>query len=134
MVENRLVGIKSREVYEAPAASILVTAHKDLEALTLDRETAHFKEILSLKYAELVYYGLWYTPLKAALDKFIDETQKTVTGTVKVKLEPGRCVTVGRESKFSLYKEALATYTEKDKFNQKLAKGFIEIWGMPYRR
>ncbi|MBI4336162.1 MAG: argininosuccinate synthase [Candidatus Omnitrophica bacterium] len=134
MVENRLVGIKSREVYEAPAATILVMAHKDLEALTLDRETAHFKDLISQKYSELVYYGLWFTPLKAALDKFIDHTQKTVTGTVRIKLEPGRCATVGRKSKFSLYKEALATYTEKDKFDQKLARGFIEIWGMPYKR
>jgi len=134
MVENRLVGIKSREVYEAPAAAILVPAHKDLESLTLDRELIHFKEVISLKYAELVYYGLWYTPLKNALDKFIDDTQKKVTGTVRIKLESGRCGTVGRKSKFSLYKEALATYTEKDRFDQKLAKGFIEIWGMPYKR
>jgi argininosuccinate synthase len=134
MVENRLVGIKSREVYEAPAATILVTAHRDLEALTLDRETAHYKDRVSLKYAELVYYGLWYTPLKKALDAFIDQTQKVVTGTIKMKLEPGRCVTAGRKSKNSLYKEALATYTAKDKFDQKLAKGFIEIWALPYKR
>ncbi|MDD5450144.1 MAG: argininosuccinate synthase [Candidatus Omnitrophica bacterium] len=134
MVENRLVGIKSREVYEAPAAAILLSAHKDLEALVLDRETAHFKEIVSLKYSELVYYGLWYSPLKKALDKFIKETQKNVIGTVRMKLEQGRCAATGRKSKFSLYQEALATYTEKDKFDQKLAKGFIEIWGMPYRR
>ncbi|MCM8782150.1 MAG: argininosuccinate synthase [Candidatus Omnitrophica bacterium] len=134
MVENRLVGIKSREVYEAPAATILVAAHKDLEALTLDRETAHFKDVISLKYGEMIYYGLWYTPLKKALDKFVDETQRTVTGIIRMKLESGRCVTVGRKSTFSLYKEALATYTEKDKFDQRLAKGFIEIWGMPYKK
>jgi len=134
MVENRLVGIKSREVYEAPAATILVSAHRDLEAMTLDRELTHFKDGVSLKYAELIYYGLWYTPLKKALDKFIDETQRAVTGAVRVRLEPGRCFTVGRKSRFSLYKEALATYTAKDKFDQKLAKGFIEIWGMPYKR
>jgi len=134
MVENRLVGIKSREVYEAPAATILIEAHKALEALTLDRETAHFKETIALKYAELIYYGLWYTPLKTALDRFIDETQKSVTGTVRIKVQPSSCAVVGRESKFSLYKESLATYTDKDKFNQKLAKGFIEIWGMPYKR
>jgi argininosuccinate synthase len=134
MVENRLVGIKSREVYEAPAATILVTAHKDLEALTLDRETAHYKDQVSLKYAELVYYGLWYTPLKKALDKFIDETQKTATGTIKIKLEHGKCSTVGRKSKHSLYREDLATYTAKDKFDHKLAKGFIEIWALPYKR
>lgn len=134
MVENRLVGIKSREVYEAPAATMLITAHKDLEALVLDRETAHFKEAISLKYADLIYYGLWFTPLKKALDKFVDETQKNVTGTIKMRLEPGNCVTVGRKSKYSLYKEDLATYTEKDKFDQKLAKGFIEIWGLPYKK
>ncbi len=134
MVENRLVGIKSREVYEAPAATILVTAHKDLEALTLDREMAHFKDSVSLKYAELVYYGLWYTPLKKALDVFIDATQKPVTGTIRMKLEPGRCSTVGRKSKNSLYKEDLATYTAKGKFDQKLAKGFIEIWALPYKK
>lgn len=134
MIENRLVGIKSREVYEAPAASMLVTAHKDLEALTLDRETLHFKDTISLKYAELVYYGLWYTPLKEALDKFVDSTQKNVTGTIKLKLEPGRCTTVGRKSGYSLYKKSLATYTKEDKFDQKLAKGFIEIWAMPYKR
>jgi len=132
MVENRLVGIKSREIYEAPAAKILVTAHKDLESLVLDRSLMHFKEGISLKYAELVYNGLWFTPLKKALDKFINESQKKVTGTVKVKLSAGNCITAGRKSKFSLYNEEMATYSEKDKFDQKLAKGFIEIWGMPY--
>jgi len=134
LVENRLVGIKSREVYEAPAATVLVTAHKDLEALTLDREAAHFKDFIALKYAELIYYGLWYTPLKRALDRFIDETQQTVTGTIRMKLTPGSCITVGRKSRYSLYKEALATYTAKDKFDQKLAKGFIEIWALPYKK
>jgi argininosuccinate synthase len=134
MVENRLIGIKSRELYEAPAATILVMAHKDLEALTLDRELTHFKDSISLKYAELIYYGLWYTPLKKALDKFIEETQKTVTGTIRMKLEPGRCSTVGRKSRFSLYKEDMATYTARDRFDQKLAKGFIELWGMPYKK
>ena len=134
MVENRLVGIKSREIYEAPAAKILITAHKDLESLVLDRELAHFKETVSLKYAELIYYGLWFTPLKKALDKFVDETQAKVTGIVKMNLFSGNCITCGRKSKFSLYKEELATYGAKDKFDQKLAKGFIELWGMPYRK
>lgn len=134
MVENRLVGIKSREVYEAPAAAILTTAHRDMEALTLDREMVHYKDTVSLKYAEMVYYGLWFTPLKKALDKFIDETQKHVTGTIRMRLEPSNCATVGRKSPYSLYKEALATYTEKDRFDPTLAKGFIEIWGMPYKR
>ncbi|MFH1753816.1 MAG: argininosuccinate synthase [Candidatus Omnitrophota bacterium] len=134
MVENRLVGIKSREIYEAPAAEILVKAHQALESLTLDRELSHFKEAVSQKYSELIYYGLWYTPLKKALDKFIDQTQKNVTGTIRLKLEPGLATVVGRKSPFSLYKEELATYSERDKFDQKLAKGFIEIWGLPYRK
>jgi argininosuccinate synthase len=134
LVENRLVGIKSREIYEAPAAAILHTAHKELESLVLDRELAHFKEIVSLKYSELVYYGLWYTPLKEALDSFINATQNHVTGSIKLKLFKGNCVAVGRKSAHSLYKKELSTYGKEDKFNQKLAEGFIKIWGMPYRR
>ncbi|MEK6715693.1 MAG: argininosuccinate synthase [Candidatus Omnitrophota bacterium] len=134
MVENRLVGIKSREIYEAPAATCLYLAHRELEALCLDRELLHFKEVLSLKYAELVYYGLWYSPLKKAIDAFIKETQKNISGTVRLKLYKGSCVAAGRKSPYSLYKEELATYTEKDKFDQKLAEGFIRLWGMPYRR
>ena len=133
MIENRLVGIKSREIYEAPAAWTLNTAHKALESLVLDRETLHYKEAVSLKYAELVYYGLWYTPLKEALDKFIDETQKYASGTVRLKLHKGNCVVVGRKSPNSLYKKELATYEEGDVFDQSLAKGFIELWGLPYR-
>jgi len=133
MVENRLVGIKSREIYEAPAAWTLNTAHKALESLVLDRETLHYKEAVSLKYAELVYYGLWYTPLKTALDKFIDETQVYVNGTVRLKLHKGNCSVVGRKSPNSLYKKELATYEEGDVFDQSLAKGFIELWGLPYR-
>jgi len=133
MVENRLVGIKSREIYEAPAGWTLHTAHKALESLVLDRELLHFKDIIALKYAELVYYGLWYTPLREALDKFIDDTQKNVNGTVKIKLHKGNCVVVGRKSPNSLYKKELATYEEGDKFDQSLAKGFIEIWGLPYK-
>jgi len=133
MVENRLVGIKSREIYEAPAGWTLLGAHKALEALVIDRETLHFKETLAHKYAELTYYGLWYTPLKAALDKFTDETQKKVNGTVRVKLYKGTCSVVGRKSPDSMYKKELATYEEGDKFDQSLAKGFIELWGLPYR-
>ena len=133
MVENRLVGIKSREIYEAPAGWTLHTAHKALESLVLDRELLHFKDIIALKYAELVYYGLWYTPLREALDKFIDDTQKCANGTVKIKLHKGNCVVVGRKSPNSLYKRELATYEEGDKFDQSLAKGFIEIWGLPYK-
>jgi argininosuccinate synthase len=134
MVENRLVGIKSREIYEAPAATILFTAHKELESLVLDRECSHFKEIIALKYAELVYYGLWYTPLKAALDGFVESTQKYVSGSVKLKLSRGNCVAVCRKSPYSLYKKELSTYGKEDKFDQKLAEGFIRIWGMPYQR
>ena len=134
MVENRLVGIKSREIYEAPAATILHTAHKELEALVLDRELAHFKEMISLKYAELVYYGLWFSPLKDALDGFVEKTQKLVSGTIKLKLSKGNCVAVARKSSHSLYKKELSTYGKEDKFDQRLAEGFIKIWGMPYQR
>lgn len=133
MVENRLVGIKSREIYEAPAGWTLLTAHKALEALVLDRELAHYKDLVAHKYAELTYYGLWYTPLKEALDAFIDKTQEKVTGTVRMKLHKGNCVAVGRKSPYSLYKKELATYEEGDKFDQSLAKGFIQIWGLPYK-
>ena len=133
MIENRLVGIKSREVYEAPAASILHIAHKELESLVLDRELTHFKEIVSLKYSELVYNGVWFSPLREALDKFVSTTQKKVTGTIKLKLFKGSCVAVSRSSKYSLYKKELSTYGKEDKFDQKLAEGFIKIWGMPYK-
>jgi len=134
LVENRLVGIKSREIYEAPAGTILYTAHKELESLVLDRELAHFKEIIALKYSELIYYGLWYSPLKIALDAFVNSTQKYVTGSVRLKLSKGACVAVGRKSVHSLYKKELSTYGKEDKFDQKLARGFIKIWGMPYQR
>ena len=134
LVENRLVGIKSREIYEAPAATILHIAHKELEGLVLDRELAHFKEIIALKYSELVYYGLWYTPLKEAMDSFVESTQKHATGSIKLKLFKGNCVAVARKSTHSLYKKELSTYGKEDKFDQKLAEGFIRIWGMPYRR
>ncbi|MCX5713429.1 MAG: argininosuccinate synthase [Candidatus Omnitrophica bacterium] len=134
LVENRLVGIKSREIYEAPAATILHTAHRELECLVLDRELAHFKEIISLKYSELVYNGLWFSPLKEALDGFVNSTQECVTGMIKLKLFKGNCVAVSRSSPYSLYKKELSTYGKEDKFDQKLAEGFIKIWGMPYRR
>ncbi len=134
LIENRLVGIKSREIYEAPAAVILLEAHKALEQLTLDKETLHFKEIVSLKYSRLIYDGLWYTPLKEALDKFIDKTQTNVTGTVRMKLLKGHAIAVGRKSPNSLYKKELATYGKGDKFDQSLAKGFIGLWGLPYRK
>ena len=134
LVENRLVGIKSREIYEAPAATILYAAHKELESLVLDRELAHFKEVVALKYSELIYYGLWYSALKKALDGFVNSTQEHVSGSIKLKLFKGNCVAVGRKSPHSLYKKELSTYGKEDKFNQKLAEGFIRIWGMPYQR
>jgi argininosuccinate synthase len=133
-IENRLVGIKSREVYEAPAATILYAAHKELEALVLDRELAHYKELISLKYSELVYYGLWYSDLRLAMDKFVDNTQKNVSGAVRLKLYKGSCVAVGRKSPHSLYKYRLATYSKDDKFNQRLAEGFIKLFGMPFQK
>ncbi len=134
LIENRLVGIKSREIYEAPAATILHIAHKELESLVLDRELAHFKEIAGLKYAELIYYGLWYSSLKEALDGFVNVTQRYVSGSIKLKLFKGNCVPVARKSSHSLYKKELSTYGKEDKFNQKLAEGFIKIWGMPYKK
>jgi argininosuccinate synthase len=131
MVENRLVGIKSRELYEAPAATILLEAHRDLEALTLDRETTHFKAHLELRYSELVYYGLWFTPLREAIDAFMADTQKRVSGTVTVKLFKGRAQAVARESERSLYDFALATYDEGDIFDPSDSPGFIHLWGLP---
>jgi len=133
LVENRLVGIKSREIYEAPGAWILYNAHKDLEGLVLDRELLHFKEGISLKYAEIIYYGLWFTPLKKALDAFVKETQRHVTGTVKVKLLKGAVSAIGRRSPYSLYKKEMATYEVGDKFDRSVAEGFIKVWGMPYK-
>ncbi len=132
MVENRLVGIKSREIYENPAGTILITAHKELEAMVLDRETLHYKEVISPRYAELTYYGLWETPLKQQLDAYINKTQERVSGVVRLKLYKGSCHVVGRKSPYSRYKEELATYGAKDIFDPKLSEGFIRIWGMPY--
>ncbi len=130
MVENRLVGIKSRETYECPAALVLLSAHRDLEGLCLEREVMHYKRMLELKYADLVYYGLWYSPLRNALDAFMDSTQQTVTGTVRMKLHKGNCIPVGRKSPYSLYRLDLATYDTGDRFDQAASKGFIQIWGM----
>ncbi|MBC7328329.1 argininosuccinate synthase [bacterium] len=134
MVENRLVGIKSREVYEAPAATILITAHKDLESLTLSRELLHFKQnYIDTKYAELIYYGLWFSHLRDCLDGFIKEAEKFVTGKVRLKLFKGSCSPVGRSSPYSLYDISLATYGEGDIFDQRLAEGFVQLWGLPYK-
>ena len=133
LVENRLVGIKSREIYEAPAASILHFAHTELERLTLDKPTFHTKTILAEEYANLIYNGLWFTPLRSALDAFVDETQKRVSGTVKVKLYKGTIVVAGRQSQFSLYNPSLATYTTADQFDHKASEGFIKIFGLPVK-
>ncbi len=132
-MENRLVGIKSREVYEAPAATILHVSHREIESLVLDRETAHFKELVSQKFGEVVYYGMWYSPLREALDAFIRKTQEKVTGTVRIKLYRGVCEAVGRKSPNSLYDLSLATYEEGDKFDRTMAEGFIKLWGLPFR-
>jgi len=131
MVENRLVGIKSRGVYECPAGTILCFAHRELEYLTLDRETFHYKEIVEQKYSELVYYGLWFSPLKNALDKFIDETQKFVTGSIKLKLYKGTISVSGRKSPYSLYWQKLATFSKEDIYNQKHGEGFTKLFGLP---
>ena len=131
MVENRLVGIKSREVYEAPGATILYAAHRELEHLCLDRETFRFKEYLAVKYAELVYYGLWFSPLREAMDAFINKTQERLTGTVRVKLYKGQCIPVGRQSPYSLYDYELATYDAADAFEHRAGEGFCKIWGLP---
>ncbi len=131
MMENRLVGIKSRELYETPAATIILAAHRDLEGMTLDRETAHFKPHLEQRYAELVYYGLWYTPLRRAMDAFVDETQKTVSGTVTAELYKGSCTVVARESEYSLYDLSLATYEASGRFDQSASEGFIKVFGLP---
>jgi len=130
-VENRLVGIKSREIYEAPAASVLLKAHQELESLTLTRETSRFKPIAEQKFAQTVYDGLWYSPLTDALKAFIEETQQYVSGTVKMKLYKGRAQTIGRESAQSLYDFNLATYNADDAFDHEAANGFIKLWGLP---
>ena len=132
MIENRLVGIKSREIYENPAGTILHMALNDLESLVLDRETMRLKAVLSLKYAELVYNGLWETPLKQQLDAYFDKVHERSSGTVRVKLYKGLCTVVGRKSPKSRYKQKLATYGKGDQFDQKLAEGFVKLWGMPF--
>jgi argininosuccinate synthase len=131
MIENRLVGIKSREIYECPGAIILLTAYNALEGLVLPGDLAHFKQLISQKYAELTYNGLWFSALKEALDGFIGIIKEKVTGTVKIKLLKGQSVVVGRKSPNSLYDFNLATYDKGDTFNQDYAKGFIQLWGLP---
>ena len=133
LVENRFVGIKSRGCYETPGGTLLLSAHRELEALCLDRDLMHFKQQIALKYAELVYYGLWFTPLREALDAFVNETQKEITGTVTLKLYKGNIDVVRRESDFSLYRTDLSSFTMGDSYDQKDAAGFIRILGLPAR-
>ncbi|MFE1745306.1 argininosuccinate synthase [Coleofasciculus sp. H7-2] len=133
MIENRLVGIKSREIYEAPALMVLIHAHRDLESLTLTADVTHYKRGIEETYTQLVYNGLWYSPLKAALDAFIQQTQERVSGTVRIKLFKGNAMTVGRQSDKSLYSPTLATYGAEDQFDHKAAEGFIYVWGLPTR-
>lgn len=130
-IENRLIGIKSREVYEAPGAVTLMTAHKELEDLTFVKDIAHFKPIIEQKITEMIYNGLWFNPLTESLIAFLKSTQKYVNGTVRVKLFKGHAIVEGRKSPNSLYDENLATYTSADTFNQEASVGFIKLWGLP---
>ena len=131
MVENRLVGMKSRGVYETPGGTILYKAHKDLEEICLDKETAHYKESIALKFADIVYNGQWFTPLREALSAFVSQTQETVTGEVKLKLYKGNIVNAGMTSPYSLYSEEYATFGEDGVYNQKDSEGFINLFGLP---
>lgn len=133
LVENRFVGMKSRGCYETPGGTLLLTAHRELEALCLEREVAHFKQQISLKYAEIVYYGLWFTPLREALDAFVNQTQQEVTGSVTLKLYKGNISIGSRESEFSLYRTDLSSFTMGSSYDQKDAEGFIRILGLPAR-
>jgi len=130
LVENRLVGMKSHGVYETPGGTILLYAHRELESLVLDRETCHFKEMVAVKYTELVYNGLWFTPLREAIDAFVLATQGPVTGLVRLKLYKGNIISAGRKSPFSLYREDFATFGEEDVYDQSHAEGFIRLFGL----
>ena len=134
LVENRLVGMKSRGVYETPGGTILYTAHRHLESLCLDRATSHYKSLVAIRYGELVYDGMWYSQLREALDAFVRDTQKTVTGTVRLKLYKGRCAAVGVKSDYSLYDEKIASFGEDEEaYNQKDSEGFINLFGLPLK-
>jgi argininosuccinate synthase len=133
MIENRRVGIKSREIYEVPGALATILAHRDLEDLTLDRDVLHEKARLEVRYAELVYDGLWFSPLKAALDAFVAQTQASVTGEVRLEFSPGRCQVIGRRAARSLYRPDLATYDADDVFDHDAGRGFVALWGLPAR-
>jgi argininosuccinate synthase len=134
MLEDRLVGIKSREIYEAPAALTIIAAHRELETLTLTRDVLRFKTTVEQRYAELAYEGLWFTPLKSSLDAFVAETQKTVTGTVRLRLYKGNSTIAGRTAPNALYSEELATYDPKSTFDEAAAAGFIALWGLSARQ
>jgi argininosuccinate synthase len=131
LVENRLMGMKSRGVYETPGGTLLMAAHRELESITLDKETLHYKDMLAGKYAELVYNGQWFTPLRCAMDAFIDSVQTRVTGHVRLKLYKGNIVIAGRKSPYSLYREDFATFAEDTVYNQREAEGFINLFGLP---
>ncbi len=133
MVENRLVGMKSRGIYETPGGTVLTKAHQELELLTLDRITLHYKEVIAQRYAELVYDGVWFHPLREAIDAFVDVTQRTVTGKVRMKLYKGNCTPAGISSPYSLYSEEFATFGEDSVYNQKDAEGFINLFGLPLK-
>jgi argininosuccinate synthase len=133
MVEGRLVGMKSHGVYETPGGTILMAAHQEIESIVLDRDTLHFKDVVALKYAELVYYGQWFSPLREALDAFIDSTQGPVTGLARLKLFKGHIIPVGRQSPFSLYREDFATFGQENVYDQIDAKGFIRLFGLPLK-
>lgn len=133
LIENRLVGIKSREVYEAPAGIILHNAHKELERITLEKSVAHYKTLIVQEYSNLIYNGLWFSPLREAIQAFVDKTQEKVTGMVKLKLYKGNIIVSGRTSPYSLYDPELATYTAADQFDHTASEGFIKIYGLPYK-
>jgi argininosuccinate synthase len=133
LVENRFVGMKSRGCYETPGGTLLIAAHRELEALCLERDVAHFKQHIGLKYAELVYFGLWFTPLREALDAFVEKTQTEMTGKVTLSLYKGNVSIVSRESEHSLYRTDLSSFTMGDSYDQKDAAGFIRILGLPSR-
>jgi argininosuccinate synthase len=133
MIENRRVGIKSREVYEVPGALALIRAHGALEDLTLEREVGHFKPFVEQRWADLVYDGLWFSPLREALDAFVDQTQTNVTGAVRLRFSPGACEVVGRRSPFGLYDVSLATYGPEDLFDHRHAEGFVRLWSLPLK-
>ena len=133
MVENRFVGMKSRGCYETPGGTVMIRAHRAIESITLDRDTLHYKDVVAQRYAELVYYGQWYTPLRESLDAFFEKTQEHVTGKVRLKLYKGNVIPVGRQSQYSLYREDFATFGQDSVYDQSDAEGFITLFGLPMK-